>query len=504
MVAELVENAVAFSPASQRVEIAVGLSARGFVIEIVDRGMGMSPEQMAQENARLVRRERLDLAPTRVLGLFVVGRLSVRTGAAVELSPTTGGGTTARVFVPGFLLAGPVSEAAGARAPRGDAAEAAATGTPAAVPAPAAEGIPSLPGSPAQAQAQGLDTWNRRPASSAPQGYGAQAGMGAAAPAASAPPAMPLGAEGLPRRVPGATQPGEAFSPPASEDGFSGFGAPADNGYRSTPQASPASHYPQSADPHAANAANGADGRFAGPGHQQPPTAGVDGSALQVSGFDALGRPGAPGQPGADTPGSRYSLGPLAPVVPEGLGRRRALPAGGEGQHLPHQPVPEPRRGSETLPARRQPAASSPFPAPAPEASGMDRPYPPAPEPPRFAAGAGQTAPHGQAAPPGAAPPSAPPAPASATTPQPADGALPRRVRKTPARPDWPVGQASAVDAPAVPQDARAVRDALEAFEAGVEQANRDSAEQTTQLPSRRQAARHAGPATPQRDGEDQ
>jgi hypothetical protein len=134
----------------------------------------------------------------------------------------------------------------------------------------------------------------------------------------------------------------------------------------------------------------------------------------------------------------------------------------------------------------------------------MDRPYPPAPEPPRFAAGAGQTAPHGQAAPPGAAPPSAPPAPASATTPQPADGALPRRVRKTPARPDWPVGQASAVDAPAVPQDARAVRDALEAFEAGVEQANRDSAEQTTQLPSRRQAARHAGPATPQRDGEDQ
>ncbi|NUP49388.1 MAG: sensor histidine kinase, partial [Catenulispora sp.] len=124
MVAELVENAVSFSPASQRVEIAVGLSARGFVIEVVDRGMGMSPEQMAQENARLVRRERLDLAPTRVLGLFVVGRLSVRTGAAVELSATPGGGTTARVYVPGFLLAGPVADASGPRALRGDAAEA--------------------------------------------------------------------------------------------------------------------------------------------------------------------------------------------------------------------------------------------------------------------------------------------------------------------------------------------------------------------------------------------
>jgi hypothetical protein len=56
-------------------------------------------------------------------------------------------------------------------------------------------------------------------------------------------------------------------------------------------------------------------------------------------------------------------------------------------------------------------------------------------------------------------------------------------------------------DGPVQPQDARAVREALEAFEAGVERANRDSAEQT---PTRRQAARHAGPATPERDGEDQ
>ncbi|MBS2539065.1 hypothetical protein KGQ20_40585, partial [Catenulispora sp. NF23] len=84
-------------------------------------------------------------------------------------------------------------------------------------------------------------------------------------------------------------------------------------------------------------------------------------------------------------------------------------------------------------------------------------------------------------------------------------GALPRRVRKTPSHPDWPTSQISAVtEGPAQQQDARAVRDALQEFEAGVERANRDSAEQTTQLPTRRQAARHAGPATPQRDGEDQ
>ena len=119
----------------------------------------------------------------------------------------------------------------------------------------------------------------------------------------------------------------------------------------------------------------------------------------------------------------------------------------------------------------------------------MVHPHQPPPEPPRFAAG-----------PPAAAPPGTPPP--SATAPQPADGALPRRVRKSPSHPDWPTSQMPTVaGGPVPPQDAQAVRDALEDFEAGVERANRDSADQ---IPTRRQAARHAGPTTPERDGEDQ
>ncbi|MEY9856856.1 signal transduction histidine kinase [Catenulispora sp. GAS73] len=568
MVAELVENAVSFSPASQRVEIAVGLSARGFVIEIVDRGMGMSPEQMAQENARLVRRERLDLAPTRVLGLFVVGRLSVRTGAAVELSPTTGGGTTARVYVPGFLLAGPVTESAGTRAPRGDAAEAAATGVPAAAPAPAANGVPALPSSPAQAHAQALEMRGRPPLTPAQPLHAPPPSRPRANPGPAA--ALPPGAEGLPRRVPGASQPGEAFSLPTPTSEFDAYATPGSAagspaaptvpfgpaGYaadQAGPYTAP-SYQPAPVDPAEAAAAaaagavgfvdgqpgqpsfqrferpanpaegqptkspsfqqfdrtpNAAEGQFAPPapapaapasyqplqpqapaGNQphephQPPAAGPDGSSLQASGLDALGRPGAP-----DASGARYSLGPLAPVPPEGLGRRRAL-AGGETQHLPHQPVPEPRRETGMLPVRRPPTVPAPPAAPAPEAPGMVPPHQPAPEPPRFAAGPAPAAPPGAVAPP------------SATTPQPADGALPRRVRKTPSHPDWPTSQMPVVgaDGPAQPQDARAVRDALEDFEAGVERANRDSADQ---IPTRRQAARHAGPTTPERDGEDQ
>jgi hypothetical protein len=108
--------------------------------------------------------------------------------------------------------------------------------------------------------------------------------------------------------------------------------------------------------------------------------------------------------------------------------------------------------------------------------------------------------------PPGAASAPAPAAPAppavsqSATAPQPADNALPRRVRKTPAQPDWPTAPLSAVAGPAQPQDAVAVREALLEYEAGVERALQDSADD---MPTRRQPARHAGPA-PERDGEDQ
>jgi signal transduction histidine kinase len=107
MIAELVENAVAFSPTSSTVDVAVRSVSRGSVVEIVDRGVGMTAQRLMQENELLVRRERLDLAPTKVLGLFVVGRLAQRTGAAVVLAQTAGGGLTARITVPDELLLGP-------------------------------------------------------------------------------------------------------------------------------------------------------------------------------------------------------------------------------------------------------------------------------------------------------------------------------------------------------------------------------------------------------------
>ena len=63
----------------------------------------MTAERLAEENGRLVERERLDIAPTRVLGLFVVGRLARRHSLAVQLVETPDGGVTAQVAIPAAL-----------------------------------------------------------------------------------------------------------------------------------------------------------------------------------------------------------------------------------------------------------------------------------------------------------------------------------------------------------------------------------------------------------------
>ncbi|MFE6332422.1 ATP-binding protein [Streptomyces sp. NPDC057798] len=105
MVAELLENAVSFSPAGSPVEVTVATAEDDTAsIVIADHGLGMSAERLAEENARLIRRERLDLVPTKVLGLFVVGTLARRWEIGVTLTRTPGGGVTAEVSVPASLL----------------------------------------------------------------------------------------------------------------------------------------------------------------------------------------------------------------------------------------------------------------------------------------------------------------------------------------------------------------------------------------------------------------
>ncbi|GGL05506.1 sensor histidine kinase [Mangrovihabitans endophyticus] len=97
LLAELMENATSFSPPHTQVTVSASELRGGARLAVADHGLGLAPERLAEENARLTRRERLDLAPSEVLGLFVVGRLARRHGIEVTLTDTAEGGVTALV-----------------------------------------------------------------------------------------------------------------------------------------------------------------------------------------------------------------------------------------------------------------------------------------------------------------------------------------------------------------------------------------------------------------------
>ncbi|MEU6331901.1 ATP-binding protein [Streptomyces sp. NPDC047049] len=146
MLAELLENAVSFSPSDTPVEVVVRpgtdvTSDGGALIEVIDHGLGMSAERLDEENSRLVRRERLDLVPTKVLGLFVVGNLARRSGIRVALSRTPGGGVTGSVWLPATLLL-TESPAATASPAAGGAEHPAAPEPASTVPAPGPDRVP--------------------------------------------------------------------------------------------------------------------------------------------------------------------------------------------------------------------------------------------------------------------------------------------------------------------------------------------------------------------------
>jgi hypothetical protein len=107
ILAELVENGLAFSPPDLDVEIYGGRVAGGYLLAVVDHGIGMSKEQLATANARLRGDEDFIVAPTRFLGHYVVGRLAQRLGIEIELTVSPVSGIAARLLLPFDLAVDP-------------------------------------------------------------------------------------------------------------------------------------------------------------------------------------------------------------------------------------------------------------------------------------------------------------------------------------------------------------------------------------------------------------
>ncbi|TNY34512.1 ATP-binding protein [Thermomonospora catenispora] len=104
LLAELVENATVFSPPNTEVLVRGEMVANGYVIEVIDRGIGIDPHERAALNQRLADPPEFDLADTDRLGLFVVARLAARHGVRVALQESVYGGTCAVVLLPPNLV----------------------------------------------------------------------------------------------------------------------------------------------------------------------------------------------------------------------------------------------------------------------------------------------------------------------------------------------------------------------------------------------------------------
>jgi hypothetical protein len=144
MIAELVENGLAFSPPELDVEIYGQWIGTRYLIAIVDQGVGMSDEDLTRANARLRGEENFLIGPARFLGHYVVGRLANELGAGVQLAGSPVTGVTARLTLPpGVVSATPEPLPPGPKS--GSVNPDDAAGTSMAGPAAASPAEPALP-----------------------------------------------------------------------------------------------------------------------------------------------------------------------------------------------------------------------------------------------------------------------------------------------------------------------------------------------------------------------
>ncbi|MDH4148735.1 MAG: ATP-binding protein, partial [Acidimicrobiia bacterium] len=104
LVAELIENATVYSPPNTRVNVVGKVAHDGYLISVIDQGIGMAPDDLAEANRRLEDTSRFDDSPSRVLGLFVVARLAARHAIHVRLVESATEGVTAKIRLPHSLL----------------------------------------------------------------------------------------------------------------------------------------------------------------------------------------------------------------------------------------------------------------------------------------------------------------------------------------------------------------------------------------------------------------
>jgi signal transduction histidine kinase len=106
LLAELIDNALSYSPPGSPVTIQAAEENGRVEIEIIDTGLGMAGDALAQANESLKQGGEVTVDTARRMGLFVVSRLAEEHGLKVKLRRNPlGGGIVASIVLPTDVLA---------------------------------------------------------------------------------------------------------------------------------------------------------------------------------------------------------------------------------------------------------------------------------------------------------------------------------------------------------------------------------------------------------------
>jgi signal transduction histidine kinase len=108
LLAELLDNALVFSPPSTRVWVTCNAVRHGVAVEIEDAGVGIKPEALERANELLATAPTPDVTALKdgaQVGLWVVAELAKRDGVQVSLRTSAYGGLLAIVFLPDRVIA---------------------------------------------------------------------------------------------------------------------------------------------------------------------------------------------------------------------------------------------------------------------------------------------------------------------------------------------------------------------------------------------------------------
>ncbi|MFF8774653.1 nitrate- and nitrite sensing domain-containing protein [Kitasatospora sp. NPDC015120] len=400
LLAELLENATSFSSPQTRVRVTGHALPDGRVlVEIHDTGIGLSPDDLAEINERLANPPTVDVSVSRRMGLFVVGRLSLRHGIRIQLRPSDSGGTTALVMLPVDVTNSADRRGPGRPGGQGGGQPKQQRGV---APTPRQQRqVPAGPGG----RAGGPAALGQGPAGGAPQQGRPQLGQGGPGPsggqggqngpggqggpgAGGGLPTRQVGQSlretppqgGLPQRTPGQqapnqpgpNQPGPGQQAPKQQGGLPqrtpGRPGPQQGGPGGLPRRGQQPGAPQQGAPQQGGPGGGLPGRQRPQGDGVPAARG--GEQPQHGWADQSGRPGAPQgarpgerpqdglpqrqRPGQGRPpqgaGPQGPRGPQGPQGPQGQGGRPQRPAPGDRQQQT-QPLPQ------VQPAQPLPAA---------------------------------------------------------------------------------------------------------------------------------------------------